>query len=142
RTGDSKILSMVQTHNAKRLAPRVEQLQRQIVRNGLAAERVAQSSKETKNVDGPLDFAGAFGEGLALLARQQFGQLGLSRLEEVRRLAEDSTARDRRRRGPGGVSLARRFNRRARLLFPARRIGCDDLACVGRVEARNCLAGS
>ena len=83
RNGDGKIPRRDQTHDSKRLAPRVEQLQRQIVRNGLAAERVAQSSKETKNVDGPLDFAGAFGEGLALLARQQFGQLGLARLEEV-----------------------------------------------------------
>ena len=75
RNGDGEIPGRDQGNHAQGLTARVEQLLRQIVRDGLAAERVAEPAKKSENVDGPLHFAGAFRQRLALLAGEDFGQL-------------------------------------------------------------------
>ena len=81
------------------------------MRDRLAAERVAEPAEEPENVDCPLNFAGAFGQRLALLAGEQLRQFRFARLQHLRRLAQNAPARDGRLRGPAREGLLRRINR-------------------------------
>jgi hypothetical protein len=50
----------------------------QIVREGLAADGITEPAKKTEDINGALDFACAFREGLAFLASQEFRELGFA----------------------------------------------------------------
>ena len=85
--GDGKIPGRDQTDHSERQASGEKQIPGQVVRDGLASEDVAQTAKEAENIAGALHFPRAFRKGLALLAREQFGELRFAGLEDLGSLA-------------------------------------------------------
>ena len=111
------------------------------MRDGRAAERVAESAEEAEDVGGALHFAGGFGEGLAFLAREQFGKFGFAGFEDLRSFAQDATARGRRGGGPTGEGGFRRGDGCCGVILAGERILGDELAGVSGVEVLEGLAG-
>jgi hypothetical protein len=104
------------------------------VRNGVAADRVTKAAEETKNVNGALHFALGFGEGLAFLAGEEFGEFVFARGENFGNFAENASARDGGLGAPGGLRGAGGFNSSASFGFVALRIIGDDFALVSGIQ--------
>ena len=110
-----KFHGVMRATNAERVADGVEQVLGEVVWQGLAAERVAESAEETEDVAGALHLAGAFGEGLAFLA----GECASDVLEAIGE--QFGGTEEDRRRGPAAALPARRGTPRPPRRRPGRR---------------------
>src|SRR5262249_15627262 len=131
--GNWKIPRRNEAHNPKRLPVCEEQIIRQIVRQGLAANGVTYPAEEPENIDGPLHLARTFGERLALLTREQLREFSLATLQNLRRLAQNPTARHCRSRRPARKCLGGSGNRILRILASSGSKLGDGFAAVSRV---------
>ena len=100
------------------------------MRNRLSAQRVTNPAEEAEDIDRALHFALALDERLTLFAREQFSEFGFARFENLRGLAQDAAARDRRHRRPCGKRVLRRTNCRLHVLLGRERIFRDRFARV------------
>src|SRR5205809_38387 len=103
------------------------------MRDCLSTERVADSAKKAKDVDGPLPFARAFSDRLALLAREQFGKLIFARLKNLRCFAENPTSGYSRHCAPLSKRCSGRLDGACCIFAATERVLRDDLSRIRRV---------
>src|SRR5438034_4665854 len=99
----------------------------------LSTERVADSAKKAKDVDGTLHFTRAFSDRLALLAREQFGKLIFARLETLGCFAENPTSGCSRHSAPLSKRCSGRLNGACCVFAATEGVLRDDLSRIRRV---------
>ncbi len=129
-----KIPRRDETDHAERFPPGVKQVARQIVRNGLSAQRVAQATVKAEDVHRALHFAQALGERFAFFTCQQIRKLGLAQFENLRGLAQDASTRHGRHGAPGGERPGSGLNRSAGFGLTAGRILRNGFAGVRWIQ--------
>ncbi len=114
--GDGEIPRRDEGDDAVRLPDGVGEVRGQFRRDGLAVHAARFAGAELHDVDGALQLAARLRERLALLAREQGGDLVLVLFDQACEARDDASARRRGRRAPAAEGFLGGLDRAARLL--------------------------